>query len=181
MEYTHDNPRPPRDRWETRHFADTVAMIQKRLARYPWAFAANREAAEAIGAAGNLGPHTSGRAAEMASHADGVYFSQCRRIREWPMRAAYIARAEMPGVPAAVHEACQYLTALDADRAQDRNRKGWSPSTTFSGHLLAGMKREEIGLRETVYGLQLVHKHRSQLPPHIRTTLFAGMVGDLAL
>ncbi|WP_091714003.1 hypothetical protein [Methylobacterium phyllostachyos] len=161
--------------------AEALKRIRDGLAKHAWAFAKDRDAAEAIAAAGNLGPHTPDAVHEIARHAAGVYFSQCRRMREWPLGAAYVARAEMPGVPAAVHEACQFLTALDADRAQDRNRRGWSTTTTFAGHLLAGMAREEIGLRETVYGLELVHKHRRQLPPHIRTILFAGAGGELTL
>lgn len=93
------------------------------------------------------------------------------------MGAAYVERASLPGVPAAAREACLHLTALDADRAQEPNRRGWSPSTTYAGHLLAGM--DAFGTRETVYALKLLHQHRRQLPPGLRATLFAGAEFDL--
>lgn len=172
MAYTHESPRPPRDRWEGRQFEACVKDARRLAALCPWAFARNREAAEAIAASGNLGPHTLDEVKGILDRAGRIYGSTRRRLEEWHLGAAYVERASMPGVPAAAREACLYLTALDADRAQEPNRRGWGSSTTFAGHLLAGMGA--FGLRETVYALELVHKHRRQLPPTLRATLFAG-------
>ncbi len=179
MAYTHENPRPARYKWEARQAASLVEETRKTLAARGWSFARDREAAEAIAASGNLGPHTLEEAQGILHRAGRIYGSTRRRLEEWPLGAAYVERASMPGVPAAAREACQYLTALDTDRAQEPNRRGWSPSTTYAGHLLAGMP--EYGLRETVYALELVHKHRRQLPPALRATLFAGAGAELAL
>lgn len=179
MAYTHENPKPAQCRGDVKEVAGWVGDVRKMLAKCPWAFARDREAAEAIAASGNLGPHRPDDVREMLERAGRIYGSTRRRLEEWPLGAAYVERASLPGVPAAAREACRYLTALDADRAQEPNRRGWGSSTTFAGHLLAGM--EAFGLRETVYALELVHKHRRQLPPGLRATLFAGAGAELAL
>ncbi len=158
--------------FHARRARGAVEDIQRIVRDYPWALAKDRAAAEHIAAAGDLRGMGTEAALEMARRAYRVQGSTRRRLEEWPMGAAQVERAALPGVAAAAHEACRYITSLDADRASVRNRKGWSPSTTYAGHLLAGM--ETLRERETVYALDLLHQYRRQIPPALAALLFAG-------
>lgn len=80
------------------------------------------------------------------------------------------ACAADPDVRADVLEACRVLSERDEDRAQERNDRGWSQATSWTGHVLAGKK--ELTQREAAHALRLVYKHRKQLAPELASRLF---------
>ena len=172
MTTDHQGGMRPMTRWESRRVDDAIGKMRMWVEEHPWALAADRELAERIAATGDLEGLSAERVFDVHDRAGRVYGSTTRRLREWPMNAFLVSLAARPEVRATAHEACRLLTAMDADRAQVRNRKGWSPSTTFPGHLLAGM--DALGERETVYAIELLHKHRRQLPPAMAAVLFEG-------
>ena len=147
-----------------------VTSLREAVTDYPWALAKDRPLAERVVAAGDLGDVHPEEALEISRRAWRVFRSTHRKIEEWPLDKCHVEKAAAREFRAAALDACRHLTSLDADRAQVRNRKGWSTSTTFAGHLLAGMP--ELGEREAAYAAELLHQHRRQLPPAVASALY---------
>ena len=82
----------------------------------------------------------------------------------------WFERAGDPLIRAAALEGCRVLSARDADWASEVNGRGWSQSTTWAGHALAG--RETLTQTEASHALALLHGHRRQLPADLRARIF---------
>ncbi len=88
------------------------------------------------------------------------------RIEEWWERAG------VADVRAAVHEACQTLSDMDADWATVRNARGWSAAHSHAGHVLASLP--ELGQSEASHALRAVYAHRRQVPAYLRERVFGS-------
>ncbi len=104
--------------------------------------------------------------------ASGIAGSARERVRK-PFRK-WMERAADRAVQAAALEACRLLSGLDEDWASEANGVGWSQSTTYNGHALAG--QDELDQAHASQALRALHGHRRQLPRELRLRLF----GDLA-
>ncbi len=81
-----------------------------------------------------------------------------------------LARVADPEVRTIVLEGCRYLSGLDGDRAVEENGVGWSKTTSWTGHWLAG--HESLEAREAAVGLGLLRIHRRQLAAEVQERLF---------
>lgn len=93
------------------------------------------------------------------------------RLGETPVHD-WLARAQIPGVPEAVHVAVRLITSHDEDRATVENSIGWGKSHSHAGHVLAGLT--ELSVVEASQALAAVHRHRRQLPPELRAEIFGS-------
>jgi|UPI00082BB160 hypothetical protein len=130
-----------------------------------------------------LQPEDQARAIALAAHGEGMDLDDAERIvkkaaatlaraadrTSRPAKPQAMARAADPQIRDAVHEACRWLSVIDADRAQHQNSEGWGRSTTISGHYLA--EQSSLTVEQAAYGLSILHTHRGQLPPELRRRL----------
>jgi len=94
--------------------------------------------------------------------------------REAKALALYVRRQRTKGVnwpDAVVVVGIKLLTALDADRTRERNKRGWGKSTSSGGHWCAAMLEIDRDLA-IKHGRSLLTKHLTQLrhiePAHTR-------------
>ncbi|MCP1549370.1 MULTISPECIES: hypothetical protein [Methylobacteriaceae] len=84
----------------------------------------------------------------------------------------WVARAQLPGVPAAVHDAVRLITSHDVDRASVQNGIGWGKSHTHTGHILAALP--ELSVIQASSALSAVWRHRRQVPAQLRQACFGS-------
>ncbi|KQP79203.1 hypothetical protein [Methylobacterium sp. Leaf117] len=84
----------------------------------------------------------------------------------------WLARAQVQGVPEAVHEAVKLITSHDEDRASVENGVGWGKAHSHAGHILASLP--VLSVIEATSALAAVHRHRRQLPPALREACFGS-------
>ncbi len=78
-----------------------------------------------------------------------------------------------PEVREIVLRGCRHLSGLDADRASEENGVGWSPTTSWTGHWLAG--HDALDERAAAVGLGLLRIHQRQLSADMQARLFGAV------
>ncbi|GJE74958.1 hypothetical protein [Methylorubrum suomiense] len=110
------------------------------------------------------------RAAERClSNAEGNVRRAEERLGR-PAPARFFALAWDEAIRASALEACRYISGLDADWAAERNARGWSQATTWTGHILS--ERAVLTRAEAAHALALLHQHRRQLSHDANVVLF---------
>ncbi|MBE7203564.1 MAG: hypothetical protein INR70_38010 [Parafilimonas terrae] len=84
----------------------------------------------------------------------------------------WLERARDPEVRLAVHVGLKILSEMDEDRATLDNGYGWGRSHSHAGHVLANLP--ELSIIEASQGLAAVWRHRKQLRPEIRQSIFGS-------
>ena len=77
-----------------------------------------------------------------------------------------------PEIRAIVLQGCRHLSGLDADRAAEDNGVGWSKTTSWTGHWIAG--HEALDDQAAAVGLGLLRIHQRQLDEAIQQRLFGA-------
>ncbi len=158
---------------ELARVAKTSAPIRRdladMLANRPWAF--GKAHADAKKMAGieewtAYGAACAGRLVDNALRA--IQRAEERLGR--PAPEAWHERAADPAVRAAALVACRVLSDRDMDRASIRNGRGWSQTTSWTGHALAG--RVALSPVEAAHGMALLWGHRAQIPADLRELVF---------
>jgi len=151
------------------------APIRAALARIaretPWALGRLHGVALSLVAAVSW---TDRQARKAAALVDGAAANRARadaRLAR-PGPVTWTGRAADPDVAVAALEACRLLSSLDDDWAADRNGRGWSQTTCWSGHALS--ERERLDATATAHALHVLHGHRAQLPADLRGRLFGA-------
>jgi hypothetical protein len=93
------------------------------------------------------------------------------RLGETPVHD-WLARAQVPGVPEAVHTAVRLITSHDEDRATVENNVGWGKAHSHAGHVLSGL--ESLSVIEASSALAAVWRHRRQVPGPLREACFGS-------
>ncbi|MEG9525123.1 MAG: hypothetical protein MIL41_05030 [Hyphomicrobiales bacterium] len=81
-----------------------------------------------------------------------------------------VARVQTPAVRWALLHAVREITALDADRAAERNNSGWDAASSDMGHRLAG--RLALDVEAAAPAWAIVHRHRRQISRPLREVLY---------
>lgn len=83
-----------------------------------------------------------------------------------------LARVQTASVRWALLFAVREITALDADRAGERNNSGWDAALSDIGHRLAG--RPALDVDAAAHAWTIVHRHRRQISPLLREALYGS-------
>ncbi|MGU3282459.1 hypothetical protein [Methylobacterium mesophilicum] len=146
--------------------AAVQADLRAALSAHPWAFGSKEEIARGFAEAAALSPGQHRFARALLQDARCVVAAVDKRLAD-PAGQEAVAHAE--GRETDLLEACRVLSELDADRARDANSRGWDAISSPAGHRLAG--REFLSPVEAGHALQLVYRHRRQLPAELRDRL----------
>lgn len=84
----------------------------------------------------------------------------------------WLKRARDPEVRRALQVGLKILCEMDEDRATLDNGYGWGRSHSHAGHVLANLP--ELSIIEASQGLAAVWRHRKQLRPEIRQSIFGS-------
>jgi hypothetical protein len=71
------------------------------------------------------------------------------------------------------------LSARDEDRASIRDSIGWSPATSWVGHVVS--ERTKLTRGEAAHALGVLWIHRSELPANLRGSCFGEAVPGASL
>lgn len=160
---------------ELARVAKTSASIRRDLvellAERPWAFGKAHAEAEEIATLEEWTAYGAACAGRLVDNALRAIQRADERLAR-PAPADWHERAADPTVRAAVLVACKVLSDRDSDRASLRNGRGWSQSTSWTGHVLA--RRAALSQAEAAHGLALLWGHRGQIPGDLRELVFAG-------
>lgn len=158
---------------EVAEVAPRAALIRVQLSLLnkarPWAFGRQLTEARDLLDVENWNRGGFQYADRLLSNARGNVVRAAERLGQTPP-AKWFARANDERIRAAALEACQFLSALDADWASERNGRGWSQATSWTGHLLS--EREVLDQGEAAHALSILYGHRKQLPYRLAHTLF---------
>ena len=150
--------------------AEAVAAVQvdlrDALAVNRWAFGSKVEIAQGFAGAASLTPGQHRFARALLQDARCVVAAVDHRLAD-PAGQEALAQAE--GREADLLEACRAISALDQDRARDANGIGWDAVSSPAGHRLSG--RDRLTPIEAGHALQLVYRHRRQLPSDLQDRL----------
>ncbi|MFJ7437785.1 hypothetical protein ACIQW5_09035 [Methylorubrum thiocyanatum] len=142
-----------------------------RTQRWAWTLRANVEQAERYLARGeDLDLYAAKRLRELTKGATRVV-ARALQAATVPYEPE-VARASDSSVRAAAREGVAYMTKLDADWSQDRNREGWGRATTVMGHVLDTLG--ELTVSQASHALRVLRVHRRQLPADLAARLFDG-------
>ncbi|MGH1574513.1 hypothetical protein ACRAWG_32550 [Methylobacterium sp. P31] len=83
-----------------------------------------------------------------------------------------LARVQTPAVRWALLHAVREITALDADRAGERNNSGWDAASSDVGHRLAA--RPALDVQAAAHAWAIVYRHRRQVSPPLREVLYGS-------
>jgi hypothetical protein len=151
--------------------ARAAAEESLRTQRWAWTLRANVEHAEAYLARGEyLSLDGAKRLRELTKAADRVV-ARALQAATVPFEPE-IARASDSSVRAAAREGVAFMTRLDTDWSQDRNREGWGRATTVMGHVLDTLG--ELTVSQASHALRVLRTHRRQLPADLAARLFDG-------
>ncbi|MGN7127010.1 hypothetical protein [Methylorubrum thiocyanatum] len=148
-----------------------------RTQRWAWTWRANVEQAEAYLARGeDLDIYAAKRLNELTKGANRVV-ARALQAATVPFEPE-VERASDSSVRAAAREGVAFMTRLDTDWSQDRNREGWGRATTVMGHVLDTLG--EFTVSQASHALRVLRVHRRQLPADLAARLFDG-APELAL
>ncbi|ACS39731.1 MULTISPECIES: hypothetical protein [Methylorubrum] len=151
--------------------ARAAAEESLRTQRWAWTLRANVEQAERYLARGeDLSLDSAKRLRELTKGANRVV-ARALQAATVPYEPE-VARAGDSSVRAAAREGVAFMTRLDSDWSQDRNREGWGRATTVMGHVLDTLG--ELSVSQASHALRVLRVHRRQLPPALAARLFDG-------
>jgi len=151
--------------------ARAAAEESLRTQRWAWTLRANVEQAERYLARGeDLSLDSAKRLRELTKGANRVV-ARALQAATVPYEPE-VARAGDSSVRAAAREGVAFMTRLDSDWSQDRNREGWGRATTVMGHVLDTLG--ELTVSQASHALRVLRVHRRQLPADLAGRLFDG-------
>ena len=113
------------------------------------------------------------RAQVLADRLYGFVTRAAERVGAAEVSPEDLAFVADPKIRDLVLEGCKHLSGLDADHAEEENGVGWSKTTSWTGHWLAGFHC--LDEQMAAVGLGLLRIHQRQLDAGLQQSLF-GMV-----
>lgn len=155
-----------REAEELARVAKTSAPIRRDLvellAERPWAFGKAHAEAEEMADLEEWTAYGAAWAGRLVDNALRAIQRAEERLAREPAGHWYKHAAD-PDVRDTVLAAWRILSERDSDRASIRNGRGWSQSTSWTGHVLSG--RESLTQAEAAHGMAILWGHRIRCQP----------------